>query len=46
MITVDDHANLVAVAYKDGSVVFIKLCLNLNGHSGVGEMHIVLNSVC
>ena len=39
MITVDDHANLVALAYKDGSVVFIKLCLNLNGHSGVGEMH-------
>ena len=36
MITVDDHANLIALTYKDGSDVFIKLCLNLNGHTAWG----------
>lgn len=39
MITADDHANLVALSYKDGSVVFIKSCLKSNGHREIGEMN-------
>ena len=38
MITVDDHINLVTVAYKDGMVVFIKSSLKFNGQHEVGEM--------
>ena len=39
MITVDDYTNLVTVAYKDGTVVFIKSSLKFNGSHDVGEMH-------
>ena len=39
MITVDDYTNLIASAYKDGQVVFIKSCLKFNGHQEVGVMH-------
>ena len=39
MITVDDSASLIALAYKDGQVVFVKSCLKSNGHQDVGVMH-------
>ena len=39
MITVDDYSNLVTVAYKDGTVAFMKSSLRFNSHHGVGEMN-------
>ena len=38
MITIDDHANLVTLAYKDGMVVFIKSSLKFSGDCEIGEM--------
>lgn len=37
MITVDNHANLITLAYQDGLVAFVNL--KFNSHRSVGEMH-------
>lgn len=39
MITIDEYASLIALAYKDGQVVFVKSYLKSNGHKEVGVMH-------
>ena len=39
MITVDDNTNLIALAYRSGSIVFISSRSRLNSHYIADEMH-------
>jgi len=39
MITVDGKASMIALAYSNGSIIFIKSCLKFDSHHDIHEMH-------